>query len=128
MTNHDLKVLLVEDSRLLCDRLLELMSDIDGVTSIGVASTEAAAIHAVDTQHPDAVLLDLSLKEGTGFGVMRHINTMAERPSVVVLTNFALPQYRQQAEILGARFFLDKTEEFEEIPETLELLRREQLS
>lgn len=123
-----LKVLLVEDSQLLHDRLMELMSGIDGVEPIGTATTEAEAISAIDAGHPDAILLDLRLKEGTGFGVMRHINSKDVRPAVVVITNYALPQYRKQAEMLGARFFLDKTKEFEQIPDTLELLHREQLS
>lgn len=121
-----LTVLLVEDSRMLHDRLLELMADIDGIRSIGTATTEAEAIHAIDTQHPGAILLDLRLKEGTGFGVLRHINTLDVRPSVVVITNYALPQYRKQAEVLGVRFFLDKSQDFEQIPDTLEFLRREQ--
>lgn len=121
-----LTVLLVEDSRMLHDRLLELMADIDGIRSIGTATTEAEAIHAIDTQHPGAILLDLRLKEGTGFGVLRHINTLDVRPSVVVITNYALPQYRKQAEVLGVRFFLDKSRDFEQIPDTLEFLRREQ--
>ena len=128
MVDNNLKVLLVEDSQLLSERLLELMSDIDGITPIGAVATESAAIHAIDTEHPHAILLDLRLKEGTGFGVMRHINTMKTRPAVVVITNYALPQYRKQAEVLGARFFLDKTQEFGQIPETLELLRKEQRS
>ncbi len=125
---QSLKVLLVEDSQLLHDRLMELMSDIDGIEPIGTVTTEADAISAIENQHPNAILLDLRLKEGTGFGVLRHINSMEVRPSVVVITNYALPQYRKQAEILGARFFLDKTQDFEQIPDTLELLRREQLS
>jgi two-component system, OmpR family, response regulator len=125
---QSLKVLLVEDSQLLHDRLMELMSDIDGIEPIGTVTTEAEAISAIESQHPNAILLDLRLKEGTGFGVLRHINSMEVRPSVVVITNYALPQYRKQAEVLGARFFLDKTQDFEQIPDTLELLRREQLS
>jgi DNA-binding NarL/FixJ family response regulator len=104
------------------------MSDIDGIEPVGTATTEAEAISAIQSQHPNAILLDLRLKEGTGFGVLRYINSMEVRPSVVVITNYALPQYRKQAEVLGARFFLDKTQDFEQIPDTLELLRREQLS
>jgi hypothetical protein len=47
---------------------------------------------------------------------------------VVVITNYALPQYRKQAEILGVRFFLDKAQDFEQIPEALEQLRHEQFA
>jgi DNA-binding NarL/FixJ family response regulator len=125
--NKELTVLLVEDSQLLHDRMMELMLDLDGITPIGTVTTEADAIQVIDAQHPDTVLLDLSLKEGTGFGVLRHINSLSVRPSVVVITNYALPQYRKQAEALGARFFLDKTQDFEQIPDVLQILRAEQL-
>lgn len=126
-TDNDLKVLLVEDSQLLHELMMELMLELDGIDPIGTVTTEADAIRAIDTQHPDAVLLDLHLKEGTGFGVLRHINSMPVRPAVVVITNYALPQYRKQAQALGVRFFLDKTQDFEQIPDTLQILREEQL-
>lgn len=125
MTSHDLRVLLVEDSRLLSDRLLELISGIEGVTSVGAVVTEADAIVAVSTAHPDVVLLDLRLKEGTGFGVLRQLLPMKSPPLVVVITNYALPQYRREAEALGARHFLDKTQEFDQIPALLKSLKQE---
>lgn len=127
MIASDFRVLLVEDSTLLSERLLELMSDLDGIATVGAVSTETDAIQAVKQHHPDAIILDLRLKEGTGFGVMRYLNTMtSSRPAVVVITNYALPQYRQQAEVLGVRYFLDKTQEFDQLPNILEKLRNEQ--
>lgn len=126
MIAADFRVLLVEDSKLLSERLLELMSDLDGIETVGAVSTETDAIQAVKQHHPDAIILDLRLKEGTGFGVMRYLNTLTSRPAVVVITNYALPQYRQQAEVLGVRYFLDKTQEFDQLPNILETLRNEQ--
>ncbi|MGC3981761.1 MAG: response regulator [Steroidobacteraceae bacterium] len=120
--DNNLRVLLVEDSSLLSERLLELLSDLPGVQTVAAATTEAEAIEAVQLHHPDAVILDLRLKEGTGFGVMRHINTLEKRPAVVIITNYALPQYRRQAEAMGVNYFLDKTQEFERLPKILESL------
>jgi len=121
--NEELRVLLVEDSRLLSERLLELIAAEDGVSAVAAVATESEAVEAVRELHPDAVILDLRLREGTGFGVMRYINTLVDRPDVVVITNYALPQYRQQAHRLGARYFLDKTQEFDRLPEVLKTLR-----
>ena len=128
MTCSDLRVLLVEDSNLLSERLLELMSDLEGIANVGAVATESDAIQAVKERHPDAIILDLRLKVGTGFGVMHYINTMALPPAVVVLTNYALPQYRRQAEILGVRYFLDKAQEFEQLPKILQSLCQERWS
>jgi CheY-like chemotaxis protein len=98
----------------------------EGIVSVGAVSTESAAINAVDTQQPDVVLLDLRLKEGTGFSVMRHLKHVSKQPVVIVITNYALPQYRREAEALGARFFLDKSQEFDLIPAMLATLQIEQ--
>jgi two-component system, OmpR family, response regulator len=125
MSNADYRVLLVEDSVLLSERLMELISDIDGIATVAMVTTEHDAIQAIQTHHPDAIILDLRLKEGTGFGVMRYVNTLSSRPQAVVMTNYALPQYRKQAEALGVRYFLDKSQEFDRLPDILGELRDE---
>jgi CheY-like chemotaxis protein len=128
MVETELQVLLVEDSSLLAERLLELIAQTEGVVTVASVATEAAAIQAVQEYHPDALILDLRLKEGTGFGVMRYLKTLPRPPTVVVLTNYALSQYRQQAELLGARHFLDKSQQFDQLPGILESLRQERRS
>jgi len=125
MRSAEFRVLLVEDSILLSERLIELISEIDGVDTIASVTTEVEAIEAIRKHDPDGVVLDLRLREGTGFGVMRFINTLASRPETVIITNYALPQYRRQAEALGARYFLDKTLEFNRLPDILGELRDE---
>src|SRR5690349_12200851 len=102
---RELKILLVEDSPLLSDRIMELLSGMEGIVPMGAVATESAAIQAIDQQKPDVILLDLRLKEGTGFSVMRHVRHAGKQPVVIVITNYALPQYRREAEALGARFF-----------------------
>ncbi len=124
----DLKVLLVEDSALLSERVLELIADIQGVTTIGTATTEADAIAAVGAKSTDAVVLDLRLQQGTGFGVLRYIQSLANPPVVIVMTNYALPQYRVQAETLGARYFLDKLQQMDQLPSLLATLRDERIA
>lgn len=122
-TNSVLRVLLVEDSNLLSDRLREMINELTGVETIATVVSESEAIQAISEHRPHALVLDLRLKEGTGFGVMRFLNTLPDRPDVVVITNYALPQYRQQAQLLGVRYFLDKSQEFDQLPAVLEKLR-----
>ncbi len=66
-----LRVLLVEDSKVLTERLTEAIRQIPDVELIGTADTEAAALAAVKRDAIDVIILDLHLKQGTGFGVMR---------------------------------------------------------
>lgn len=116
VTNADpiaLRVLLVEDSKLLADQISELLAATTCTLSmVGVVATEGEAIEASSEHEPDLLILDLHLRQGTGFGVLKALSRLAKRPTVVVLTNYALPQYREQALALGAHHFLDKSADF----------------
>jgi DNA-binding NarL/FixJ family response regulator len=108
--------LLVEDSKLLSQHLLEQLKAIRGVEPLGVVDTEKGAIEAVAQGSPDLVILDLHLKQGTGFGVLAAFSKLGKPPIAIVLTNYDLPQYRERATALGAKFFLDKSNEFDRLP------------
>src|SRR5882724_8832861 len=115
-----LRVLLVEDSQLLADQISEVLAATTCTTSIGVVSTEQEAIARSIEGHPDLLILDLHLKQGTGFGVLKALAGLSQRPTVVVLTNYALPQYRERALALGANHFLDKSSDFDLLPDLIQ--------
>jgi two-component system, OmpR family, response regulator len=68
----------------------------------------------------DVVILDLHLRQGTGFGVMRTLATTQWQPRIIVLTNYRLPDYREAAFALGATHFLDKARDYGRLPEVLQ--------
>jgi two-component system, OmpR family, response regulator len=120
MTNaQDLQVLLVEDSTVICDLIANIVNNVTGVSVAESVGSESDAIEAVNHGNVDVVILDLQLRSGTGFGVLRAMRKMARRPAVVVLTNFALSTYRESALALGARHFLDKSRDYERLPSIL---------
>lgn len=112
----NLQVLLVEDSAIICNLIANLVNSVAGVSIAESVGSEADAIEAVNHGNVDVVILDLQLRSGTGFGVLRAMRKMARRPDVVVLTNFALATYRDSALALGARHFLDKSRDYERLP------------
>jgi len=114
-----LRVLLVEDSKVLTERLTEAIRQIADVELIGTADTEAAALAAVKRDAVDVIILDLHLKQGTGFGVMRALAGTQLKPRIVVLTNYDLPEYKNAAIALGATHFLDKARDYGRLPEVL---------
>lgn len=116
---HALRVLLVEDSKVLTERLTEAIRQIPEVELIGTADTESAALAAVKRDSVDVIILDLHLKQGTGFGVMRALAASQPRPRIVVLTNYDLPEYKNAAIALGATHFLDKARDYGRLPEVL---------
>jgi DNA-binding NarL/FixJ family response regulator len=114
-----LQILLVEDSAVLADRLSDLLNHIPGVNLVGTVDNEHAAVAFAHSQPIDVIILDLHLRQGTGFGVLRALALQSHKPVAIVLTNYALPQYQRAARALGVRHFLDKAREFERIPEVL---------
>ena len=114
-----LRVLLVEDSTVLTERLTEAIRQIPEVDLIGTADTEAGALAAVKRDLVDVIILDLHLKQGTGFGVMRALTTAQLKPRIIVLTNYDLPEYKNAAIALGATHFLDKARDYGRLPEVL---------
>jgi len=114
-----LRVLLVEDSKVLTERLTEAIRQIPDVELIGTADTEASAIAAAKRDSIDVIILDLHLRQGTGFGVMRALTTAQLKPQIIVLTNYDLPEYKNAAIALGATHFLDKARDYGRLPEVL---------
>ena len=113
------RVLLVEDSKVLSERLTEAIEQIADVHLIGTAETESAAVALVTREPVDVIILDLHLRQGTGFGVMRALATTQFKPQIIVLTNYDLPAYRNAALALGATHFLDKALDYGRLPEVL---------
>jgi DNA-binding NarL/FixJ family response regulator len=118
-TRSHLRVLLVEDSPVIQELIAEIINGVPGVTVAKSVESENDAIEAVDRLDVDVVILDLQLRRGTGFGVLRAMAGMQRKPTVVVLTNFALGTYREAALALGARNFLDKSRDYDQLPTIL---------
>ena len=89
------------------------------VAVVGEAASAAEAIAGILHTLPDSVLLDLNLVGRTGLDVMRAVRPRAPEIVFVVLTNHSEPQYRQVCAEAGARFFLDKSNEFDRVREVI---------
>lgn len=114
-----LRVLLVEDSPLLVQRIVELVGDLPHVRLAGTVASESEALARVDRGDIDVVILDLQLHTGSGFGVLRGLQQRPGAPRVIVFTNFAITAYRDSAIALGATHFLDKSRDYERLPSVL---------
>jgi len=119
---HVLRVLLVEDSPLLVQRITELVAELPGIRIAGTAASEAEALTRLETDDIDAVILDLQLHTGSGFGILRALHRRTSSPRVVVFTNFAINAYRDTALALGASHFLDKSRDYDRLPTILQEL------
>ncbi len=118
-----LRVLLAEDSTLLAARLTELIRRLPDVELVGTVDSEADTLSHIASDTPDVLILDLHLRRGSGFGVLRALcgarARAGRRPRIVILTNFGLPEYRREAEAFGVEAFLDKSRDYFRLPSLL---------
>ena len=115
-----LRVLLVEDSVVLAERLREALGTIENVEVVALVTDESAAVAAARSSEIDVIILDLQLKEGTGFGVVQRLGK--NRPTIIVFTNYMLPEYQRLAQAMGVEYFLNKSRDYERLPQLIQEL------
>ena len=123
-----LKILVVDDARVVRDRIVEMLAGTGLVGIIGLAADVRSAVEAIEEEEPRVVILDIGLP-GTlqlhnGIDVLRWIKQTHPLMYVVMLTNLSDMPYREAAKRLGAYAFLDKSREFEQLPDVVKELSR----
>ena len=114
-----MKVFIADDSKIVVDRLADLLRDVRGVEVAGQAGDALEAVRCIRQVNPDAVILDLQMPGGSGLEVLRAIRPDHPGLYVLICTNYAYPQFREECLSAGANYFLDKSSEFEKIPDIL---------
>jgi len=115
-------VLIADDSEALVQRLVAALAELSGIEIVGQVGTVADTSQAVRDLKPDVLILDIRMPGGSGIDVLEGIKKDQVIPIVIVLTNHGYPQYRKKCLQSGARFFLDKSSEFDKVSEVLRSL------
>ncbi len=99
-----------------------MLTEIPDVEIAGQAGNAPDALAGVGELKPDVVILDIRMPGGSGIDVLRKLKKDRPALTVIMLTKYAYPQYRERCLALGADFFLDKATDFDRIPEILNRL------
>lgn len=122
---HTIKVFIVDDSKLVSDRLIVMISELPGIEIVGQAKNAQEAIDSIQKLKPEVVILDIRMPGGNGFDVLEKIKKDKSDTLVIMLTNYPYPQYRKRCMELGADFFFDKSTEFHKVIDVLKKIARE---
>jgi DNA-binding NarL/FixJ family response regulator len=119
-----MRVLLVEDSKLLRDTIIESLSEYENIFVEDFAISSDEAIVLLAAKKYDMLIADIELAKGNGFDVIKfnqqHQSNLNLSPTVyVVLTNHANSYYRKTAKELGVNYFFDKSMDFEQAIESI---------
>ncbi len=113
--NRIKRVLIVDDSKVIRDRLVSMLSKIEEVEIVGEAINTHEALLLYQSTNPDFVILDIRIPGGGGFNVLQEIKNKTLATKVAVLTNYPYCTYRKHCMELGADFFFSKSTEFEKV-------------
>jgi DNA-binding NarL/FixJ family response regulator len=120
-----LKIFIAEDSTLVCQRLVDMFSELEepgAVELIGRAGSAQEAIEAIRRLKPDLAILDICLAEGSGIQVLEAVKSNGPAPVIIMLTAFPYPQYRTRCLEAKADYFFDKLTEFDQVVEVVAAL------
>ena len=117
-----MRIFIADDSELLRVRLVDMLSEIEGIEIIGQAQDSLDAIESIEKLNPHVVILDVRMPQGDGIKVLEAIKKNLQSPKVIIFTNYPYPQYRKRYMDAGADFFFDKSTEFEKLVDTVKYL------
>ncbi len=120
-------LLILESSKLITDRLIDLISEAREGVKFFRTDTYQEATELLEKFNPDAVLLDLNLPGNTALELLKKIKESNDKRTVIVLFSITDEYTLKQCREYGADFFFDNYYEFEKIPAVISSIRtREQ--
>lgn len=119
-----LKIITVDDSPIVMQRLQSILSDMKNIEFLGNAGNVLSALQLINQHTPNVVILDIHLDENrshpNGIDLLSTLRKQYPEMKIIMLTNLIEPQYRMSCLALGADYFFDKSNDFDRIPQALE--------
>ncbi len=116
-------MVIVDDSPLIVDRLQQMLKPVSKIQVAGVAGNIGSGFDLISEIVPDVVILDIYLEDdapkANGLSLLAIITEAFPKTQVIMLTNLSGGHYRNKCLGMGAKYFLDKSNEFERIPDIL---------
>lgn len=78
-----MKVFIADDSAIVRERLIEMLSGLKDVEVIGQAGSGVEALNSIQELKPDVVILDIQMPGGSGIDVLENIKK--EEPALLVI-------------------------------------------
>lgn len=114
-----IRILIAEDQALVRDALstlLQLEDDFDVVASVGDGKQ---AVDLVRTCQPDVALVDIEMPIMSGLEVVERLTELAPHCRCILVTTFARPGYMQRALKAGAKGYLLKDTQVDELADAI---------
>ena len=110
-----MKILIADDSLVVRDRLVSLLTEVHGIEVVAQAKDAMEARSLAAKLRPHVAILDIRMPNGSGADVLRDIKKLNPTPKVIILTNYPHPENRKKCIERGADYFFDKSTEFKKV-------------
>jgi DNA-binding NarL/FixJ family response regulator len=116
-------ILIVDDNMNFIKRVIRLLNDVENIGPIKVANNYEEAFAILINEKPELILLDINLKEKSGIELLTKIRQMNIECKVIMVSNHADEYYKKECKELGADYFLDKSNDFNQLPGLIKTLQ-----
>lgn len=112
-------LLIVDDSSIIIERVIESLKGHESVNKILTATDFNTAVESLNSHVPAFILLDIQLPGKSGIELLKYI--MKEYPlvKVIMFSNLLDDNYIKVCRKIGAKYFIDKSKDFDLIPSML---------
>lgn len=121
--SDDLKLFIADDQPILRDWLKSIAAELPHIRLVGEADTTLTTFRGIQETRPEVIILDIRMPGNGGLHVLSKIKAVEPAPIVIVFTAQSEPYYRELSLDIGADYFFNKTEEFDQIEPTLRQLQ-----
>lgn len=119
MKNKGISVLIVDDNGYYVNRMVTMLDNLGHIENIHTAGNCREAYSSLTTQKHDFILLDINLPDGSGIDLLQEIKDKNQDCEIIMISNQIDSYYETKCKKLGAKYFLDKTNDFDKVPELL---------
>lgn len=119
-----IKVLIVDDHQIVREGLKQILSETSDIKVMAEGEKGYDALHKMETQEFDVVVLDISLPDENGLEILKKIKSQSSSTAVLILSIYSEEQYAIRALRAGAAGYLSKESASDELIEAIRKISR----
>lgn len=124
VSDEQIRLLLVDDQTLLRRGLVGLLNRNQDMTVVGEAENGQQALEMAATLDPDVILMDVRMPVMDGVAATRELVRRGTRAGIIILTTFDDDEYIFEGVTAGARGYLLKDAEYDELSQAIRVVAR----
>lgn len=121
---NPIRVLLVDDHKLVCAGMRLLLEGMEQVQVVGEAHDGREALALIKTHHPDLVLMDIAMKGLNGLETTAHVKREFPETQVIILSMYSSEEHVLQGLRAGAAGYLLKDSATQELEDAVRTVMR----